>query len=66
MLTWDDSYTIAVSLRQQHPGILLEQVSLQMIYQWTLKLPDFDDDPRLANEEILNAIFQEWLEEDIA
>ena len=65
MLTWDDSYAIAFSLKQQHPGVSLEEISLEMIYQWTLALPGFDDEPGLVNEEILNAIIQEWLEEDV-
>ena len=34
-----------------------------MIYSWTVKLPDFRDDPELANEAILSAIYQEWFEE---
>lgn len=63
MLTWDDSYAIALRLRQQHPQIDLENVSLKMVYGWTLALPDFDDDPALANDGILAAIVQEWLEE---
>ncbi len=62
-MTWDDSYAIARALREQHPDEDLENVSLGMIYRWTLALPDFDDDPALANEAILNAIVQEWLEE---
>lgn len=63
MLTWDDSYAIALALREQHPQIDLESVSLEMIYRWTVALPDFDDDPALANDDILVAIVQEWLEE---
>lgn len=34
-----------------------------MIYHWTLELPGFDDDPALANDGILEAIYQEWYEE---
>jgi FeS assembly protein IscX len=34
-----------------------------MIYHWTLELPGFDDDPELANDGILEAIYQEWYEE---
>jgi FeS assembly protein IscX len=63
VLTWDDSYAIALALREQHPQIDLESVSLEMIYGWTVALPDFDDDPALANDDILTAIIQEWLEE---
>ncbi|OGO37378.1 MAG: Fe-S assembly protein IscX [Chloroflexi bacterium RBG_16_57_11] len=63
MLTWDDSFAIALALRDQHPLIDLENVSLEMIYHWTLEIPEFEDDPVLANDEILTAIVQEWLEE---
>lgn len=34
-----------------------------MIFRWTLDLPGFEDDPELANDDILAAIFQEWYEE---
>jgi len=63
MLTWEDSYAIALALRALYPDVELEEVSLNMIYRWTLALPDFEDDRELANEAILAAIYQEWLEE---
>ena len=63
MLTWDSTYAIALELRRQHPDADLEQVSLQQIYKWTLALSDFEDDPALANDDILSAIFQDWFEE---
>jgi FeS assembly protein IscX len=62
-LVWDASYAIAKALQATYPEINLEEVSLQMIYQWTLALPAFDDDPELANDEILTAIYINWLEE---
>jgi FeS assembly protein IscX len=62
-LTWADSYAIARKLMQLHPNIKLEDVSLGMIYQWTVELPAFSDDKELANDSILAAIYQEWLEE---
>lgn len=61
--TWDDTYAIALALKQLHPQVDLEQVSLNMIYEWTLALPGFADEPELANDGILTAIFQEWFEE---
>lgn len=61
--TWEDSYAIALALARFHPEIELEKVSLMMIYNWTLDLPGFDDDPGLANDGILEAIYQEWYEE---
>ena len=62
-LTWDDSFAIARALDAQFPDVDLEQVSLNMIYRWTLALPDFIDDPQLANDAVLAAIYQEWFEE---
>jgi FeS assembly protein IscX len=48
---------------KQHPGVEMEEVSLRNIYDWVLALPNFEDDPELANDEILSAIYQEWFEE---
>ncbi|GAB4580437.1 MAG: hypothetical protein Fur0022_31780 [Anaerolineales bacterium] len=62
-LVWDASYAIAKALQANHPNVVMEEVSLQQIYQWTLALPLFDDDPELANDEILMAIYKDWLEE---
>ncbi len=63
MFTWDDSYAIALALREQHPDASLEQVSLSMIYHWTIELVGFQDEPELANDTVLMAIYQEWFEE---
>lgn len=62
-LTWDDSYAIARVLIQKFPDVDLEEVSLSMIFRWTVSLPGFQDDPQLANDAILAAIYQEWFEE---
>ena len=62
-LTWDDSYAIAQELSKSNPNINLEEVSLMMIYDWTMDLPGFADDPELANDAVLAAIFREWFEE---
>ena len=64
-LTWEDSYAIARELAKSHPDVNLEEVSLMAIYHWTLALPDFDDEPELANDAILAAIYPEWYEEVI-
>lgn len=63
MLTWEDSYAIALALDEQHPEIDLEEVSLQMIYCWTIALPDFEDDHDLVNDVLLQSILREWFEE---
>ena len=62
-LTWDDSFTIAQLLRERHASHRVEDVSLMMIYRWTLQLPEFQDDPQIADEIILAAILKEWFEE---
>jgi FeS assembly protein IscX len=62
-LTWDDSYAIARALHDQYPSVIVDEVSLGMIYQLTIALPQFHDDPELANDSILSAIYQEWYEE---
>ena len=62
-LTWEDSYAIALELIRRHPQVQLEDVSLEMVYRWTIELPNFADEIQLVNDSILSAIFQEWFEE---
>jgi FeS assembly protein IscX len=62
-LTWEDSYPIALALHNRFPDVKLEDVSLGMVFRWTIQLPNFIDDPALANHEILSSIYQEWFEE---
>ncbi len=62
-LTWDSSYALARRLMALHPEADLDCVTLNMIYNWVVALPEFTDDPQLANDELLQAIYQEWYEE---
>lgn len=62
-LLWDASYALARRLMAEHPDVDLSQVTLNMIYDWVVALPDFADDPQLANDDLLQAIQQEWYEE---
>ena len=62
-LYWDAIYEIVLALKASHPDEDLEKVSLGDIFDWTTGLPGFADDPQLANDEILSAIYQEWFEE---
>jgi FeS assembly protein IscX len=62
-LYWDGAYSIARRLRAAWPNADLSQVTLNMIYNWVVALPDFKDDPQLANDDLLAAIYQEWYEE---
>ena len=62
-LVWDAIYEIALALEKAHPQAELENVSLLDVFEWTMALPGFKDEPELANDEILMAIYQEWYEE---
>jgi FeS assembly protein IscX len=62
-LYWDGTYEIALRLIQSHSDADLKDVTLQKIMEWTVALPDFADDPALVNDEILTAIYSDWLEE---
>lgn len=62
-LYWDASYEIVLSLMEQYAGLDVEKVGLEELYQLIVSLPNFADDPALANEGILNAILREWYEE---
>jgi FeS assembly protein IscX len=62
-LYWDAIYEIVLALKARYPDEDLEDVSLGDIFKWTMELPNFADEPELANDEILGAIYQEWFEE---
>jgi len=63
-LYWDAIYEIVLALKAKFPEQNLDAVSLGDVFQWTTKLPNFADDPELANDDILAAIYQEWYEEN--
>lgn len=62
-LDWDATYAVARRLMLEHPDVALQDVTLGMIFDWAVALPDFVDSPELANDEILSAIYREWYEE---
>lgn len=64
-LNWEAPYAVALELKRSRPDVNVEGVSLRQIYDWTLSLAGFDDDPALCNDEILFAIYQEWYEETL-
>ena len=61
-LNWESTYALAIELQRTHPDVLLPDVTLGDVFNWTLGLPDFEDDPALCNDEILTSIYQEWYE----
>jgi FeS assembly protein IscX len=62
-LYWESTFEIVLSLRQAYPEISLDSIGLDQLYQYIVSLPNFVDDPRLANDGILNEILREWYEE---
>jgi FeS assembly protein IscX len=62
-LTWDDSFMLARALARDHARADLSALGLETLYRWVLALPEFVDDPALANDEILLSIVRAWYEE---
>lgn len=62
-MNWEATFAIAMELKRKYKDVNIEEVTLGQILEWTLALPEFDDDPQLANDDILRAIYQDWYEE---
>ena len=62
-LYWEASYDIVLSLVEQYPDADVEIVGLDQLYRMVIALPDFADNPALANDKILEDILREWYEE---
>lgn len=62
-LYWEATYEIVLHLKQTYPTIHLDTVSIQRLLQMILALPNFIDEPSLANEGLLTQILREWYEE---
>jgi FeS assembly protein IscX len=62
-LYWEATYEIVLSLMAVHPEVNLDTIGLAQIKQWVVDLPNFEDDPTLANDAILTDILREWYEE---
>lgn len=62
-LTWEASYEIVLALMNAYPDVHLDEVGTEQLFRWIVTLPNFEDDPALANEAILNEILREWYEE---
>jgi len=62
-LYWESSYEIVLSLIDSYPEIDVEEVGIDQLFRLIIALPNFVDDPALANEGLLNEILREWYEE---
>ena len=54
---------LAQALARDHPQADLPSLGLETINRWVLALPEFADDPALANDAILLSIVGAWYEE---
>lgn len=62
-LYWESTYEIVLRLMETHPDQDIEALGTAQVLEMVLALPEFVDDPRLANEALLNEILREWYEE---
>ena len=62
-LYWEASYEIVQSLIETYPDTVVDGVGIEELFQMIVSLPEFVDDPMLANDHILADILREWYEE---
>lgn len=62
-LLWTDPLEIAIALSEQFPEVDPLSIRFTELYQWVIKLPGFEDDPKRCNERILEAIQMAWMSE---
>lgn len=62
-LYWESSFEIVQTLIELYPSVDIDSVGIEQLRQWIITLPNFADDPDLANDGILNDILREWYEE---
>jgi FeS assembly protein IscX len=52
-----------LALIETHPELNVEDVGYAQLLELITALPDFSDDPQLANQGLLDDILREWYEE---
>lgn len=62
-LSWQNAEDIALRLLEEHPDTDPLTVRFTDLHAWVVALPDFKDDPKKSNEQILEAIQMAWYEE---
>lgn len=62
-LYWESSFEIVQALIELYPSVDVDSVGIEQLRHWIITLPNFADDPDLANDGILNDILREWYEE---
>jgi FeS assembly protein IscX len=62
-MKWTEVEEIAIQLSDAHPGTDPTKVNFVDLMNWTMALPEFDDDPKHCGERVLEAIQQAWIDE---
>lgn len=62
-LYWDAPYEIVLALKAAHAHTDIDSLGRQDLLNLIIRLPNFADDPTLANDGILDDILREWYEE---
>lgn len=62
-LSWQNAEDIALRLLEEHPDTDPLTVRFTDLHAWVVALPEFTDDPKKSNEQILEAIQMAWYEE---
>ncbi|MCP9455523.1 MAG: Fe-S cluster assembly protein IscX [Nitrospira sp.] len=62
-LSWQHAEDIALRLLEEHPDTDPLTVRFTDLHAWVVALPEFKDDPKKSNEQILEAIQMAWYEE---
>ena len=62
-LKWTNSEDIAIELSELHPETDPLTIRFTDLHKMVAALPDFKDDPKLSNEQKLEAIQMAWYEE---
>jgi len=62
-LKWTDTIDIAIELSDTHIDVDPRYIRFTDLHAWVCELEDFEDDPELSNEKILEAIQMAWMEE---
>lgn len=62
-LNWEAAYAITLALIETYPDVDVEDVGYDQLFNLIIALPDFDDDPDMVNNGVLDDILREWYEE---
>ena len=62
-LSWDSPYAVALALIEAHAELNVEDIGYEQLVTLVTALPNFIDDPELANEKLLDDIIRDWYEE---